>query len=458
MGDVSIIGLDLAKNVSQAHGAGADGSVLFRCKLSRAQLLKFMAGQPPCVMAMEACANAHQWGRVIGDLGHEVRLIRPACVKPFVKRQKMGWLRPPHTASRCAKGVVVNAPQRRGRQMKDTMIGVDLAKSVFQLHGASMAGHLKFRKKVTRVQFRHFMAKHEPAVVVMEACGSASYWAREMVKLGHEVRLIAPQYVRPFVKRQKDDAADAEAIVVAAQRPEMRFVEPKSENQQACAVHFCARERLLHQRTELVNALRSVLYENGYVFLKGIAHLRRMEAVVAETASDLPALVREECLDLLEQISEQTARIEAKATKARSFAGANDTARRLQTMPGVGPQTALAISGFAPPMDSFKRGRDFAAWLGLVPRQYTSGGKERLGRISKAGQTCIRYLLITGAMSRLRVLVRKSIQEGSWLARLLQHKPLMVVAIALANKMARAIWAMITKKEDYRDPARAISA
>lgn len=342
--------------------------------------------------------------------------------------------------------------------MKDTMIGVDLAKSVFQLHVASMAGHLKFRKKVTRVQFRDFMAKHEPAVVVLEACGSASYWAREMVKLGHEVRLIAPQYVRPFVKRQKNDAADAEAIVVAAQRPEMRFVEPKSEDQQACAVLFRARERLLHQRTELVNALRSVLYEFGHVFPKGIAHLRRIEAVLADPASDLPALMREECHDLLEQISEQTARIEAKTTKARSFAGANDTARRLQTMPGVGPQTALAISSFAPPMDSFKRGRDFAAWLGLVPRQYSSGGKERLGRISKAGQTDIRYLLIIGAMSRLTVLARKSIHQDSWLARLLHRKPLMLVAIALANKMARAIWAMMTKHEDYRDPARAVSA
>jgi len=337
------------------------------------------------------------------------------------------------------------------------MIGVDLAKSVFQLHGASLAGHLKFRKKVTRVQLRHFMAKHEPAVVVMEACGSASYWAREMVKLGHEVRLIAPQYVRPFVKRQKNDAADAEAIVVAAQRPEMRFVEPKSEDQQACAVLFRARERLLHQRTERVNALRSVLYEYGHVFPKGIAHLRRIEAVLTDPASDLPALVRDECHDLLEQISEQTARIEAKTAKTRGLAGTNDTARRLQTMPGVGPQTALAISGFAPPMDSFKRGRDFAAWLGLVPRQYSSGGKERLGRISKAGQTDIRYLLIIGAMSRLTVLARKSIQEGSWLARMLHRKPLMLVAIALANKMARAIWAMMTKKEDYRDPARAVS-
>jgi transposase len=148
--------------------------------------------------------------------------------------------------------------------MKDTMIGVDLAKNVFQIHGATMTGHLKFRKKLARPRFRQFMSGQLPAVVVMEACGSASYWVRELIKLGHEVRLIAPQYVRPFVKRQKNDAADAEAIVIAAQRPEMRFVRPKSEDQQACAVLFRARERLLHQRTELVNALRSVLYEYGH--------------------------------------------------------------------------------------------------------------------------------------------------------------------------------------------------
>ncbi|TIT73919.1 MAG: IS110 family transposase [Mesorhizobium sp.] len=342
--------------------------------------------------------------------------------------------------------------------MKDTMIGVDLAKNVFQLHGATMTGHLRFRKKLTRSRFRQFMACQPPAVVVMEACGSASYWAREMVKLGHEVKLIAPQYVRPFVKRQKNDAADAEAIVVAAQRPEMRFVQPKSEDQQACAVLFRGRERLLHQRTELVNALRSVLYEYGHIIPKGIAHIKRIETILEEPNSDLPALVREECFDLLEQIAEKTARIDVKTAKAKALSLATDTARRLQTMPGVGPQTALAISGFAPPMESFKRGRDFAAWLGLVPRQYTSGGKERLGRVSKAGQTDIRSLLIIGAMSRLTVLARKSIVEGSWLARMLRRKPLMLVAIALANKMARAIWAMTTKKEDYRNPARVVAA
>lgn len=302
------------------------------------------------------------------------------------------------------------------------------------------------------------MADQSPAVVVMESCGSAHYWARQMMELGHKVRLIAPQYVRPFVKRQKNDAADAEAIVIAAQRPEMRFVEPKSELQQAKAVLFRARERLVHQRTELVNALRAVLYEYGHTIPQGMVHLKRIEALLDESNSDLPSLVREECRDLLAQIGEKTVRIEAKMKKIKEVAAETDATRRLQTMPGVGPITALAVEAFAPAMASIKRGRDFAAWLGLVPRQHSTGGKERLGRVSKAGQVDIRQLLIIGAMSRLTWLGRKAIPEGSWLARMLGRKPKMLVAIALANKMARAIWAMLTKKEDYRDPALATAA
>jgi transposase len=339
--------------------------------------------------------------------------------------------------------------------MKDTMIGVDLAKAVVQVHGASLVGHVKFRKKLTREQFRRFMSEQPPCVVVFEACGSASYWAREMGKLGHAARLIAPQYVRPFVKRQKNDAADAEAIVIAAQRPEMRFVELKTEEQQARAVLFRARERLVHQRTELVNALRGILYEFGHVVPQGIGQLKRIEAILDTEHCDLPVLVREECRDLLAQISEKTARIERRTKAAEELAAQADTARRLQTMPGVGPLTALAIEAFAPEMSHFRRGRDFAAWLGLVPRQHSSGGKDRLGRMSRAGQADIRRLLIIGAMSRLGWLGRRKIPEGSWLARLLARKPRMLVAIALANKMARQIWAMLTKKQDYREPAAA---
>jgi len=338
------------------------------------------------------------------------------------------------------------------------MIGVDLAKNVFQLHAASMTGHPKYRKKLPRNNFAAFMAQQPPAIVVMEACGSAHYWAREMIKLGHEVKLIAPQYVKPFVKRQKNDAADAEAIVTAAQRPEMRFVDPKTAEQQSRAILFRARERLVHQRTELVNALRACLYEYGHVVPQGIHHIKRIEGILDVPNSDLPDLMREECQELLVQIAEKTIRINARTGKIKALAAEADAARRLQTIPGVGPLTALAVEAFAPAMESFKCGRDFAAWLGLVPRQFSSGGKERLGRISKAGQADIRRLLIIAAMSRLNWLGRKSIPEDSWLARLAARKPRMLVAIALANKMARTIWALMTKGEDYRDSAQAAVA
>jgi len=339
--------------------------------------------------------------------------------------------------------------------MKDMMIGVDLAKRVFQLHGALLDGKVQFRKKLTRQQFRAFMEKQAPSLVIFEACSSASYWAREIESLGHEPKLIAPQYVRPFVKRQKNDAADAEAIVIAARQPEMRFVAPKTVEQQARAALFRGRDRLVRQRTEDVNALRAVLYEHGYIFPAGLVHLKRIEALVEEETCELPVIIREECRDLLAQIAEKTARITARDKKLKDLAAQSDTARRLQTMPGVGPLTALAVEAFSPDVTQFKRGRDFAAWLGLVPRQHSSGGKERLGRISKAGQADIRRLLIIGAMTRLLGRARRKILAESWIERMLARKPKMLVAIALANKMARQIWAMLTKNEAYRDPAAA---
>jgi transposase len=341
--------------------------------------------------------------------------------------------------------------------MKEMMIGVDLAKSVFQLHGATMTGHVKFRKKLARGQFYRFMATQAPALVVMEACGSAHYWSRELVKLGHEVKLIAPQYVRPFVKRQKNDAADAEAIVIAARQPEMRFVSPKTADQQAQAILFRARERIVHQRTELMNALRAVLYEYGQTVPLGIGRVKRIAVIVEDVDIDLPELVRDECRDLLAQINEKTARIEEKTKRLIELSRQSDNARRLQTMPGVGPMIAMAVEAFAPAMENFQCGRNFAAWLGLVPRQFSSGGKERLGRASKAGQADIRRLLIIGAMTRLRWASLKPPVKGSWLARMLTRKPRMLVAIALANKMARRIWAMLMKQEDYRNQALVVA-
>jgi transposase len=351
-----------------------------------------------------------------------------------------------------------NSHEERGRQMKDTMIGVDLAKTVFQIHAASMTGGLLFRKKVRRPQFLQFMASQPPALVVMEACGSAHHWARELTTAGHEVKLIAPQYVRPFVKRQKNDAADAEAIVIAARQPEMRFVVPKSESQQARAVVFRCRERLIHQRTELVNALRGTLYEFGLVVPKGIAHLKRIEELIRDDSIELPTIVRKECQDLLEQIDGQSARIADRTRVMVGLSEESSLSRRLETMPGIGPLTALAVEAFAPPMENFRSGRDFAAWLGLVPRQFSSGGKERLGRVSKAGQADIRRLLIIGAMTRVNWASRKPPLSGSWLARMLARKPRMLVAISLANKMARMIWAMLTKQTNYRDPALSTAA
>ncbi len=339
--------------------------------------------------------------------------------------------------------------------MKDIMIGVDLAKSVFQAHGSSMTGHRHYSKKLSLLQFRKFMAEQPPAVVVMEACGSANYWAREMVHLGHEVKLIAPQYVKPFVKRQKNDAADAEAIVEASLRPNMRFVEPKTEAQQASAVLFRFREKMVKQRTELINSIRSYLFEFGHVIPKGTRHLRRVVELISDETITLPQAVRGICQDLLNEIERKTLHINATLKKINAMSHEQASLRRLQTMPGVGPITAVAVETFAPPMETFRRGRDFAAWLGLVPRQNSTGGKQRLGRTSKMGQRDIRRLLIIGAMSVVNWASRGHDMKNRWVEEMLTRKPRMLVAVALANKMARMIWAMLTNKEDYRLPVTA---
>jgi transposase len=235
-------------------------------------------------------------------------------------------------------------------------------------------------------------------------------------------------------------------------------VKLKTAEQQSRAILFRGRERLVHQRTELTNALRACRYEYGHAVSQGAHQIKCIAEILNAPNSDLPDLMREDCSDLLEQIAEQTVRINARTSKIKTLAAEADTARRLQTMPRVGPLTALAVEAFAPPMESFKCGRDFAAWLGLVPRRFSSGGKERFGRVSKAGQADIRKLLIIGAMSWLNWLGQKSIPEASWLARMIARKPRMLVAIALANKMARSIWALMTKNEDYRVPAQAVAA
>jgi transposase len=280
---------------------------------------------------------------------------------------------------------------------------------------------------------------------------------RDAWRDGSRCKTDRAQYIKPFVKRQKNGTADTETIVVAAQRPEMRFIEPNTKEQRAKAVLFRARECLIYQLTEQVNALRAVLYEYGYGIPQGINYIKLIEEILESLDCDLSALVCDECIDLLDQISTTTKRIIAKNTLIKQLAKQTDIARQLQTISGIGPMTARAIDTFAPPMDVFSNGRALSAWLGLVPRQYSSGGKERLGRVSKAGQADIRRLLIIEAMSRMNWLGRKSIPVGSWLARMMVRKPKILVAIALANKMARIIWATLTNGTDYRDPVVAVA-
>jgi len=264
-----------------------------------------------------------------------------------------------------------------------TIIGVDLAKRVFQAHGAASDGTVTFRKKLSRPQFLSFLAAQPRCTVAMEACATAHGWGREIEKLGHDVRLIPPIYVKPFVKRQKNDAADAEAIAEAASRPTMRFVAVKAEDQQARSMIFRTRDLLVRQRTQLINALRGHLAEHGVVAPQGTTHVKRLADAIDDETIPLPATVREIGGLYLDQIDELSGNIDGLQKKLRTEAGQAEPTRRMQTMPGVGPITAVAIESFAPPMETFRRGRDFAAWVGLVPRQHSTGGKQRLGKTSK---------------------------------------------------------------------------
>jgi transposase len=334
-------------------------------------------------------------------------------------------------------------------------IGMDIAKHAFQVHGATASGEVVLQKKLKRHQVLAFFSTLPRCTVAMEACAGSHYWGREISRLGHEVKLIAPRYVRPFVKRQKNDAADAEAICEAAQRPTMRFVIVKSEEMQASAVLFRARDLLVRQRTQIINALRGHLSEFGLIGAKGRENALKLMKLVDETATSLPASARSVLSLLVDQLRGLDAQVARLDREIIQRAKENEIARRLMTIPGVGAVTAAAITALAPAATTFRRGRDFAAWIGLTPLQHSTGGKDRLGRISRMGDRTIRRLLIIGASAVARWAVRNGVPAGSWLSRMLARKPPMLVRVALANKMARTVWALLANGGIYRAPVAA---
>jgi transposase len=278
-----------------------------------------------------------------------------------------------------------------------------------------------------------------------------------MGKLGHTVRLIAPIYVKPFVKRQKNDAADAEAICEAAQRPMMRFVAVKSEEAQAAAIVFRTRDLMVRQRTQAINALRGYLAEFGVIVAKGPMHVVKLVAVVEDPASGLPETARVVLAMLIDGLRILDMRVTQLDREIAHRAREDAVARRLMTIPGIGSVTATALAALAPPAETFRRGRDFAAWLGLTPLQRSTGGKQKLGTTPKRGERTLRRLLVIRASAVVRHAAFRGSTPGSWLARMLSRKPRMLVTVALANKMARIVWALLSKGEVYKAPAARVA-
>jgi transposase len=336
--------------------------------------------------------------------------------------------------------------------MNPIMIGLDLAKNVFQVHGVDAAGRVIERRQLRRGQVEKYFAKLAPAMVGMEACGGAHHWARRLHGLGHEVRLMPAAYVKPYVKRNKTDGRDAEAICEAMQRPTMRFVAVKSPEQQAVMALHRTRALLVRQRTMTGNALRSAFAEFGVVAAQGHKGLRSLmmqlpapEAIPQAAHAALGMLARH-----WQRLDADIVALEKQIVRTvRSDAAA----RRIMEIPGVGPISASAVLAAAPDMKQFRSGRGFAAWLGLTPRQNNSANKRRSGGISKQGQRDIRYLLILGASAHLRQERARGVKEP-WLAGLLARRPVKVATVARAAKTARVIWALLVKEENYRAPVR----
>jgi len=332
--------------------------------------------------------------------------------------------------------------------MQITTIGLDIAKNVFQVHGIDAEEKVVVRKQLRRGQVLRFFEELSPCLVGLEACATSHYWARELAKLGHDVRLMPAKDVKAYVKRNKNDAADADAICEAVRRPTMRFVQMKSAEQQAQLMQHRARDLLMQQRTQLINAMRSHLAELGIIAPQGREGVKELLAIVA-SGKHLPNDARASLLVLAAQLQALQTTIGAIEKRIMVQHRANKESKRLQTIPGIGPIGASAIAATVTNPKIFRSGRDFAAWIGLVPRQLSTGGKAKLGPISKQGDRYLRRLLVVGAVSTLRRAKLKP-ERFPWVTRLLARRPFKVVAVALANKMARIAWALMINGKTCR--------
>lgn len=334
--------------------------------------------------------------------------------------------------------------------MKITTIGIDLAKNVFQVHGVDEPGKTVLKKQLKRSQVMAFFANLPPCLIGMEACGSAHYWARQLQALGHTVKLMAPQFVKPYVKTNKHDAADAEAICEAVRRPNMRFVPIKEVDQQAVLALHRARQGMVKARTAQANQIRGLLSEFGLIVPQGITHLyQRVPELLDQAKEELPGVFRELVQRLLTHLKELDRQVGEMEGQIQAWHRNNALSRQLEKIPGIGPITASALVASVGEAKNFKNGRQLAAWLGLVPKQHSTGGKAHLLGISKRGDTYLRTLLIHGARAVIRHAERKRDAQG-WLHKLMGRRNKNVAAVALANKNARIVWALLMHEREFR--------